>query len=196
MNATKRLSLIEELLSKRGIFCKRNWLQELIDSPPLINQEAKLLEEHVLKQIKLRDISSFIDAEIIEKMFRFQRASSFKIFKGRCLAQILEFKDISKPSPKVKDKTKDSIEKIDNKFLTIDEEEEEQESQNLKGKNEKSLYKFLLSNGVEDFFAYEYEKQEDLILDSRTEKQKVILGPEIEVRGGLVFLRKGTMNIL
>ena len=55
---------------------------------------------------------------------------------------------------------------------------------------------FSLSNGSNEFFGCEYEKI-DLLKDLVVPKyQKIIIGPELEIRRGYIYLRNSTFSLL
>ena len=174
----------------------KNWISSQISTLITLNNRITevQLNSYIMNEISKKDINSFIDKNQISELTKglFESKIKSNIHKGYFFIQIEKFINIADPLVIINNQSEE-IEKLESKFLA---NEEEEDPEILQKNDLKSLLKFTFSNGNEEFYGYEYEKL-DLLTDFTINKfQKIILGPEIEIRRGLIYLRNLNFSLL
>ena len=194
MNKLNLLNKIDLKLKQKSIFCMTSWINnKLIDlgARDGNNLNESVATESILREIRQTNISTFIDRDLISQQIKgFSNKEIKYFFKGYLFLQINSILNIAEPINNKSTTVEKEPGKIESKFLEDDEEKDEPKL------NEKSLLMFSLSNGSNEFFGCEYEKI-DLLKDLVVPKyQKIIIGPEIEIRRGYIYLRNSTFSLL
>ena len=194
MNKLNLLNKIDLKLKQKSIFCMTSWINnKLIDLEARdgnnLNESAAT--ESILREIRQTNISTFIDRDLVSQQIKgFSNKEIKYFFKGYLFLQINSILNIAEPINNKSTTVEKELGKIESKFLEDDEEKDEPKL------NEKSLLMFSLSNGSNEFFGCEYEKI-DLLKDLVVPKyQKIIIGPELEIRRGYIYLRNSTFSLL
>lgn len=193
MNVVKLMTKIDSRLKQRGIFCIDSWLSERINKISS-KYDENYLYDHIMKEICENDIQTYIDKTLVSNEFKnvLDKNNKYSLYKGFLFTQIQDFTNISEPSMNktMKDEEKS---KVDLKFLSNEDDADEEETTKT---NTRSLMRLLLSNGCEEVFGCEYEKLNVLESAVISKPNKVLIGPEFEVRRGYIYLRNSNFSLL
>ncbi len=177
-------------LETNNIYILENWLQERYELYIKTENDPKTIEKNIQNDIKSTDIEEFIDKQ---KVGSIQDKISFDVkqslIKRKVFCQIQAFANIGDATHKQHGNL-DEIEKIDNKYLRTDEEEQIKNYE-----KERFVYKLQLTNGKETFYGFEFEKITSLNNMELNKFQKVIIGDNIEVRRGVLYLKPSNFSI-
>lgn len=195
---TSLLNKVEQFLQKNYIYCTKSFLKNKIEA----FKNLPKLEEKILEVIRTEDINSFIDKE---KIGNFKLAESCKYdvknvkIKYNLLFQIDGYSNIAEPLEKNNkaneannNENLDELDNFESNYLQGDGEE------NVK-QTEKVILKIKLTNGVDTLYGFEYEELTDLkkFLATKDNKfVKIIVGPEVEVRRGILYLSQKNVKLI
>ena len=146
--------------------------------------------ESVNKTLKESDLADIINAEA-QSMLNLSFDQKVRTLDRKQLFQVQMYLDIGKAVNKTK---RDPILPKDEDVITFLEDDEEQ-SDNMFSKG-KSVYKMVLTNGIEEVMALEYEHIPDLVKLLSAKKGKLIVLPSTEVRRGVLMLDAKNTNLL
>lgn len=177
------------LLSKK-MFVNDEYLNAIpnIDSMGQAQIFNFLLKEDLLLYVDKDKAISHIDISKYDFPSKVLNISN-KLF----FAQILSYSNIAEPvsnGEKGEDNL-DVLEKTESKFLQGDNEGGK--------KAEKVIYKFQLTDGVCNFFGFEYEPLVNLqntLKDINNKYPKVMIGPNVEIRRGIFYFNKNNFKIV
>lgn len=174
---------------RQFIFLNYEWISSLYQSY-IVDQEYRK-DKFLLflkQQIIDLNISVFIDYQQIKSINEINNFDiKVNMIKGYYFLQILQIGNISEPK-KLYSSNIDVVEKIDNKYLRSEEENKVQEKQS-------SLNKMLLTDGRDEILAFEYEKIPFINISMMTKQQKVLIGPEVEIRRGIMYLTQKNIKL-
>jgi hypothetical protein len=192
-NTNMLFQKVEKYLINKHIYCDKNWLLERIN----LYVSSKNIETDIYKEVLSTDINTMIDKEKIgalNKLNDLANPNTVKVKLNKSLfLQINGYSNIAQPTYKPKEALIDVLDKeknLESKFLVNIDEDKEKE------KNEKSVFKLELSDGVGSIVGFEYEFIPGLETSLGKKFSKVMVLPDTEVRRGIIYLRKGTTNIL
>ena len=195
---TSLLNKVEQYLQKNSIYCTKSFLKSKIE----IFKNLPKLEEKILEVIKTENIENFIDKEKM-KSFKLSESCKFDvkktIIKNNLIFQIEGYSNIAEPLEKVNkanEANSENLDEVDNfesNYLQGDGEE------NVK-QTEKVILKIKLINGVDTLYGFEYEELTELKKFFTTAKDnkfvKIIVGPEVEVRRGILYLSQKNVKLI
>jgi predicted amino acid racemase len=189
---SSKLKKVEQFLESKFIFCTKNWLKDKVE----IHKNSNKIEDKILSEIISSDISNFIDIEKVTAHCKISDFAKFDIKEKKInkniFFQIKGYSNIAEPSEKVdKSGDIDVLENFDSKYLQSEGEENK--------KSEKVVLKFELTDGVETIYGFEYEDLKDLkknLISSENKFVKVVVGPNFEVRRGIIYLKNDNINLL
>lgn len=189
---TSKFKKVEQFLESKFIFCTNKWLKDKVE----IHQNSNKIEDKILSEIISNDISKFIDTEKVTNFCKLSDFAKFDIKEKKInkniFFQIKGYSNIAEPSEKVdKSGDIDVLENFDSKYL-------QSEGEEIK-KSEKIVLKFELTNGVDTIYAFEYEDLKDLkkyLISTENKFVKIVVGPNIEIRRGIVYLKNDNLNLL
>ncbi len=184
---------IDDLLIRKQIFCKSEWLKEKL----LTLKTSKKLEEDIIKEVVNSDLNIIVDKERLKTNFDLSSHAKFSTkfyeLNNYFLMQIIGYSNIAEPSENL-NKSSDNLDVLDNfesKYL-------QSEGEEIK-KTEKVLLKFEMTEGIDKYYGFEYENLNDLkaFLNSTNNKfPKIIIGPKTEIRRGIIYLRNNNTKLL
>ncbi len=184
------LQRVEKYLSSKYVYCKTHWLNEMINK----YKNTSKLEEEIFKEILLNDISVFIDKEKSNDYCNLSSLNDINTIKKNVSSkylflQINGYSNLCQPSYKPKPTLIDVLEKSESKFLEGNEEEKI-------AKKEKAAYKLEVTNGVDNAVAFEYEALPELVPLLEKKNSKILIGPNFDIRRGVIYLRRNNTKLL
>jgi hypothetical protein len=184
---------VQKYLQNKNINVDKNWLLERLE----IFKASQKIEEDIYKEVLATDISKFVDKEKTSACNKLNELSNPNLVKsklGKALfLQINGYSNIAQPSYKPKEALIDLLEKeknLESKFLVNIDEDKEKE------KNEKSVFKLNLFDGVGEIIGFEYEFIPGSEAALSKKFSKILVLPESEVRRGVIYFKKNTINLL
>jgi hypothetical protein len=184
---------VEKHLLNKHIICDSKWLLEKIDK----YSSNRKLDEDIYKEILVTDISQLIAKDKVQAANKLNELANPNIVKSKLtktlFLQINGYSNIAQPSYKPKEALIDVLDKdknVESKFLVNIDEDKEKE------KNEKTIFKLELTDGVSNIIGFEYEFIPNLELALSKKFSKVIIHPDTEIRRGIIYLKKNTINLL
>jgi hypothetical protein len=185
------LQVINNNFQNSHIFLKNSWLEDRYNYYKSSINDINSIERKIKADICLCDIETIIDKEKVVPLGDDVSLNVKQtIIKRPIFCQIDAIANIGDASHK-QEGNLDEIEKIDNKFLRTDEEQE----RSKKSEKEKVILKFHLNNGIEQFFGFEFDKIPCLFNFSFPKFQKIIIDKEVEVRRGIFYLKLSNFNL-
>jgi hypothetical protein len=184
---------LEQFLTNKYIFCKQDWLKEKIE----LYKTKNKIEDLIYQETLSNDINSFIDSDKVNSYLDLSKYNDLQdekhIIKGKYVfSQINSFTNIAEPKDSTEEKEEDNEEEneqFESKYLQSEEGE--------KAKVEKLIFKLGLFNGKDEFIGFEYEPIKPLPkLLMNNKFCKVLIGPTIEVRRGIYYLKNDNFKFL
>lgn len=190
-NIDNMLKRIDQYLVKQYIYCNRNWLLSKIEE----YKSSKKIEDDIYKEVIKSDINEFADTERIKDAYKIAESLDFSIkhtvIKDFMFMQINGSSNIAEPSEKSggdDEENLDVVENFESKYLQSEDE--------VKVKTEKIILKFEMSNGVDLLYGFEYEMLKDIKKILNDKYPKILIGPNLEARRGVLYLRNNNVKLL
>ena len=185
------LQQIKKNISSKNIFLLDSWLNEKYNLFKEDYNDSTLLEKRIMNEIDLTDIDLLIDKQkVISIRDKVQFNVKQSLLNQYLFCQIVSINNIGDVTHQQEGHL-DEIEKIDNKYLRTDDDEEKNKVQEKK----KVVYKFELTTGVDIFYGFEYEKIDCLSNLQFTKYKKVMIGKDIEIRRGILYLKQSNFRL-
>lgn len=189
-NIEEVMKKISDNLKKKCIFVNPTWLKQKFE----LYKNKEKVEEFIYKDIINTDIIEFIDKENLKSP---SLEEKFILEKGNIFLQINGYFNIAESKENMDRKTGDNLfevlENFESKFLQSEEDE-------IK-KVEKTVLKFEFTDGKNLLHGFEYEDLKDfrnaMIEAFSTNKfLKVLVGPNYEIRRGIIYLKRDNIKLL
>jgi hypothetical protein len=192
-NSNNMLIKVEKYLLNKHIYCDKKWLLEKVE----IFKSSNKPEEDIYKEILVTDINIFIDKDKVKAAFKLNELADPNAIKTKLnrnlFLQINGYSNIAQPTYKSKEALIDLLDKeknLESKFLVNQDEDKEKE------KVEKAVFKLELTDGVSKIIGFEYEFIPNLDTALSKKYSKILILPDSEIRRGIIYFKKNTINIL
>lgn len=193
INHEEMFRKLDQILVNKKIFCRETWLRSKVNELTSTNT----IEEDLLKEINRTDINDFIDKERLEKYSNLKSHLDFATKLSHVNNKFLLFQitgncNIAEPSNKI-DKNGENLDVLDqfeSKFLQGDEE--------VKKNFEKVVLKLQMTDGLNVCYGFEYETVKIIseLLGGDNKFPKIIVGPNLEIRRGIIYLNNSNTRLL
>lgn len=189
-NNSIMLKKVDQFLVSKSIFCNADWLKSKIQ----VLRLSSKIEEEVYKEVLATDLNTYVDQNRALNHCSLTFFNSFdnekSNFDKAIFTQLVGYHNIAEPSFKNSEAGLDQVDENEFESRYLQGEDER------KPKAEKVVLKLQLTNGVETIYGFEYEVLKNLNVTINKPFPKLIIGPNVEVRRGIFFLKNNNVKLL
>ena len=175
-----------------------------------INPSIKSSPSSLLKHLLNTDINEYINKDKVKQLIDFSQikpsVKDYVINNKYIFAQIQGYANIAEPLNANANEEYDDldvVEKTESKYLQGDDDA------NTNSKNESVVYKLKFTNGVDEFYGFEYNKFNNEILtmlkeclpnykkeNNGNKYLKCLIGPNVEIHRSIFYLNSSNFKLL